>query len=90
MVGAVVQQGLQADERVAGEDALLHGVAQALFDGGKKFLGTLPPKTSSAKIISSCSSCGSKRIQTSPNWPLPPDCFLWRPWASTLPLIFSR
>ena len=33
MVGAVVQHGLQADERVAGEHALLHGVAQALFDG---------------------------------------------------------
>ena len=33
MVGAIIQHGLQADERVAGEHALLHGVAQALFDG---------------------------------------------------------
>ena len=27
-------------------------------------------------VISSCSSCGSKRIHTSPNWPEPPVCFL--------------
>ena len=27
-------------------------------------------------IMSSCSSCGSKRIHTSPNWPEPPVCFL--------------
>ena len=30
---AVVQHGLQADERVTGEHALLHGVAQTLFNG---------------------------------------------------------
>ena len=37
---------------------------------------TEPPKTSSAKTISSCSRLGSKRTQTSPNWPEPPVCFL--------------
>ena len=39
MVGAVVQRGLEVDERVAGEDALLHGVAQALFDRGEEVFG---------------------------------------------------
>ena len=39
MVGAVVQSGLQADQRVAGEDALDYCVAQTLFDGGEEVLG---------------------------------------------------
>ena len=42
---------------------------------GKKFLGTEPPTTSDANS-KSLSANGSKRIQTSPNWPAPPDCFL--------------
>ena len=33
MVGAVIQHGLQANERVTGEHTLLHGVAQTFFNG---------------------------------------------------------
>ena len=39
VVGAVVQSGLQADQRVTGEDALDDCVAQTLFDGGEEVLG---------------------------------------------------
>ena len=43
---------------------------------GAPTYSSLGCQSQSAKIMSSCSSCGSKRIQTSPNWPEPPDCFL--------------
>ena len=38
MILAVIQGCLQADQRVAGENALLHRVAQALFDRGEEVL----------------------------------------------------
>jgi hypothetical protein len=38
------------------------GVAKAFFTAGKKFLGTLPPKTLSAKTRSSFSAWGSNSI----------------------------
>src|SRR5699024_5976007 len=44
---------------------------------GKKFLGTEPPNTSSSN--SNSSSDGSNLINTSPNCPAPPDCFLCLP-----------
>ena len=51
---------------------------QPFSTAGKKFLGTLPPNTFSSKTTCSLSQ-GSKLMMTSPNWPWPPVCFLWRP-----------
>ena len=39
MVGAVVQHGLQADQRIASQRALLNGFLQALFHGGVEVTG---------------------------------------------------
>ena len=44
--------------------------------------GIDPPKMSSSNTKSLPRGSGSSRILQSPNWPWPPVCFLWRPWAS--------
>ena len=61
--------GLTSDDPTINEALKLLGNAQTI-------IGTAPPTTRSPKISSSLSSCGSNSIQTSPNWPCPPDCFL--------------
>ena len=39
VIGAVEQGGLQVDHRVAGQHAVLHGLPQALLNGGEEVLG---------------------------------------------------
>ena len=79
VVRAVDQGRLEPDHGVAGEHAVRHAVAQGPFQRrGWKFFGTLPPKIFSSNTNSSVSP-GSNSTHTSPYWPCPPDCFLWRP-----------
>ena len=51
--------------------------------------GTEPPTTFSANSTPP-PGFGSSSIQTSPNMPWPPVCFLYRPWTLVLPRIVSR
>src|SRR3954465_7933952 len=44
--------------------------------------GIVPPLTSSRNSNPPPRGSGSTRRKTSPNWPAPPVCFLWRGWAS--------
>ena len=57
---------------------------------GMYSFGTTPPTIALTNSKSTPSSAGSNRICTTPNWPLPPDCFLCLPSASALERIVSR
>jgi hypothetical protein len=45
VVGTVEQGGLDPDERVAGQHAVLHGVLDAVVDDGMYSRGMRPPVT---------------------------------------------
>ena len=57
---------------------------------GMNWLGMVPPLTASTNSKPPPRSSGSTRRYTSPNWPAPPVCFLWRWWPSALPAMVSR
>ena len=57
---------------------------------GMNLVGIAPPTTALSKTKPPPRSRGSMRSEATPNWPWPPDCFLWRPSASPLPVIVSR
>ena len=91
MVAAVIELGMEANHRIAGQDALADVLAQALFHRGDEVArhhaadhGILELKVN-PRIAD-----GENSIHTSPNWPWPPDCFLWRPWTLTDFLMVSR
>ncbi len=52
--------------------------------------GMAPPTTLSMKRNPAPRSRGSMRIDTTPNWPWPPVCFLYFPSASAPVVIVSR
>ena len=81
---------LEVDHRVAGQEAALPGFLQPFSTAGMNCRGIEPPKMSSTNSKPPPRGSGSKRILQSPNWPWPPVCFLWRPWASTAAVIVSR
>jgi hypothetical protein len=56
---------------------------------GRKFCGTAPPKILSTHSKPEPGGSGSKIHLQSPNCPLPPDCFLCRPWTSTCCVMVS-
>ena len=51
---------------------------------GMNWPGMVPPKTSLTNSNPLPRSSGSMRRKTSPNWPAPPVCFLWRWWPSAV------
>ena len=61
-----------------------------MFARGNVYVGMLPPTTSLRNSKPAPRSRGSTRKATSPNWPRPPDCFLWWYWLSARPRIVSR
>ena len=76
VVLAEEQRGLDAGHGIPGKHAVAHGLAGALFDRGRCIPGgTTPPTMALTNSKSSPSARGSKRMLTTPNWPLPPVCF---------------
>ncbi len=57
---------------------------------GMNSFGTTPPVMPFSKTKPAPGSLGPHSIQTWPNMPRPPDCFLSLPSALTLPLRRSR
>ena len=51
--------------------------------------GTTPPVILSSNLKPEPRGSGLMSSTTSPNWPWPPDCFLWRPRSWTDFLIVS-
>jgi hypothetical protein len=46
-----------------------------------KLFGITPPLIALTNSKPVPSASGSISMWQSPNWPRPPVCFLWRPWA---------
>ena len=90
MVAAVGDLDLDVDHRVAGQDAALHGLDDALLDGLMNSLGMAPPTMSFSNSKPLPGSCGMSRSQPWPYWPLPPVCRTYLPSASTVWVMVSR
>ena len=54
-----------------------------------KLVGITPPLISFDELEVLALGSGSISMWQSPNWPRPPLCFLWRPWALALARIVS-
>src|SRR5258705_12926290 len=54
------------------------------------WFGIAPPFTASTNSKPLPRGSGSMRRYTSPNWPAPPVCFLWRPWPPAPTPMVSR
>ena len=60
-----------------------------LSTDGIRVWGMTPPTMLLTNSYPAPRSFGSTRIATSPNWPAPPVCFLWRYRTSDLPAMVS-
>ena len=78
---AVVQRDADIDHGKA-ERALGHVLLGAGLDGRDVLLGhrAADDLVVEGEALAALGS-GRMSILTSPNWPWPPDCFLWRPCA---------
>jgi hypothetical protein len=52
-------------------------VSRPFSIAGMYSFGMLPPLISSLKVMPEPRSPGVTLTFTRPNWPVPPDCFLW-------------
>ena len=77
MVLAVVEARGRRD-RVTGEGAVRHRLADARFDGGDEPAGDDAALGPVAEVSPLPDSAGPISSPQSANWPRPPDCFLKR------------
>ena len=87
VVLAVVDADPDVLHRVAGDGPVRASPGFTPFSmAGMNCFGTEPPnvvvledeRSVASRRSSAPASTGSMRRKTSPNWPEPPDCFLWR------------
>ena len=91
VVLAVVDDDAHVLQREAGDEAASRARRRTPFStAGMNWLGIAPPFTLSTNSKPSPRGSGSTFRNTSPNWPAPPVCFLWRLWPSALAVIVSR
>ncbi len=72
LIGSVISVALRKT-LVSAKNALADGFAQTFSTAGKSF-GNAAAEVPSSKTRSFLLVLGSNSIQTSPNWPCPPDC----------------
>ena len=78
MVLAVEQLDVEVDDREADQRAAWRPCSRMPFSiDGMYSRGMLPPLIASMKLMPWPRSPGVTLTLTSPNWPEPPDCFLW-------------
>ncbi len=77
VVLAVDQLDFEIDDREADQRSVSAVSRNTLLDRRDIFLGDVPPLMLSVKTNPEPRSPGVTMILISPNWPEPPDCFLW-------------
>ena len=69
---------------------MVEHAAHAFLHRGMNWFGIAPPFTLSTNSKPLPRGSGSIFRYTSPNWPAPPVCFLWRLWPSARAAMVSR